>query len=186
VNTTSKHIIEQCIAGDRDAQYRLYQMYADKMLNVAYRIVNNREDARDILQDAFIKAFKSLKGFKFNASFETWFKRIVINTALNFVQKKGINIVSDLDKVSTWYADSDTSCEDYVDSNYSIQIAKKALMELPMGYRTVLSLYLIEGYDHAEISEILNISKSTSLTQYKRGKEKLQAIIKKRIQNAEY
>ena len=179
------HIIQACIKGDREAQYSLYKQHSDRMLNVAYRIMNNREDARDILQEAYVKAFKNLHTFKFDAGFETWLKRIVINTALTQLKKKGIPTVYNLDKVDTWYSESESNnSQDWTDAN--IQMVKKALMQLPNGYRTVLSLYLIEGYDHSEIAEILGIKKSTSLTQYKRGKEKLKLVIKQMNQNAEY
>lgn len=179
-----KDIIQRCIAGDRAAQKALYLRHADRMLNVAYRICNNREDARDILQESFVKAFRNLAQFKFQSSFQAWLKRIVINSAINFVKKKGIKIVGNLDTVSQWYSEDQEDSDDFQDVN--IEVARKALMQLPNGYRTVLSLYLIEGYDHSEIAEILGIAKSTSLTQFKRGKEKLKILLLNKSQNAKY
>ncbi len=176
VNDIEGVLIEKSIQGDESAQKELYYRYAPGMLNVAYRIVKHEEDARDVLQESFMKAFGALAKLKNRKGFAAWMKRIVVNTSISCVNKrKGIR-----------WMELDGKMEDVVDSidekiHLDIQEVKKALMELPDGYRTVLTLYLIEGYDHEEISTILNISKSTSLTQYSRGKRKLSALLKNRI-----
>jgi RNA polymerase sigma factor (sigma-70 family) len=171
-----KELIEQCKLNDRGAQFKLYSLYSKSMLNTAYRVLGNEEDAKDVLQESFLKAFNNLHRFQYRSSFGAWLKRIVVNTAINHAKKKGLNIVSDLKNVS----ESAVSNETEVDENValSIEAAKEALQQLPTGYRTVLSLYLIEGYDHKEIAETLGVSISTSLTQYSRGKKKLIQLIK--------
>lgn len=180
--TEQKKLIEACLAGNREAQFRLYARYASTLLNSAYRIVNNREDAKDILQDAFIKAFQNLNTYRRQTNLEGWLRRIVINTAINYVKKKRLLISGDLDKVLHLKA-QEAESEPSWNRNVDVETVHQCLMELPTGYRTVLSLYLLEGYDHQEISDIMGISVSTSLTQYARGKRKLASIIHKRQQH---
>ena len=177
---SEQDLIQRCITGDQRAQFALYSKYADAMLNVAHRIMNNREDARDVLQEAFIKAFTRLESFRFQSTFGAWLKRIVVNTAINYNKKKGLMPTTELEDNIINLHEGPVG-----ELNLEMDIKKvnQALLDLPYGYRTVLSLYLIEGYDHGEISEILNISKSTSLTQYKRGKARLKALIHKMNQD---
>ena len=172
-----KDLVRRCKAGERSAFQEVYRRYASTLLNSAYRIVKNREDARDILQDTFIKAFQGIESYREQSLFEAWLRRIVINTALNHLKKKRIPVVDHSEeildsKISSWSGD------DPHPSKLNIEVVKAALMDLPTGYRTVVSLYLLEGYDHSEIAEILDISINTSLTQYSRGKKKLAARIK--------
>lgn len=175
-------IIRKCQNGDRKAQFVLYQQYAKAMLNVAYRILRNEEAAKDVLQLSFLKAFDRLGTLKNHHGFGGWLKKIVVRTAINQLKKKGLNWVPISDQLIHEYENTPTPAS----IDFDLELAKSALMDLPTGYRTVLSLYLIEGYDHEEISSILGISKSTSLTQYARGKNKLRAIIKKRKQDGSY
>lgn len=169
-------LIQKCLLGEQQAQFQLYTKHAKSMLNVAYRIVNNREDAKDVLQDAFIKAFSNLENFNAKANFTFWLKRIIINTAINHLKKRG-----GLKSLHKDYSQQQDIFKEVTPTNkQQLQLSQvqNALMQLPDGYRTVLCLYLIEGYDHREIASILNIAVSTSLTQYKRGKDKLIQIIK--------
>ena len=175
-NIVHQDIIQACLGGDRTAQEQLYRLYAKNMLNSAYRIVHNEEDARDILQESFIKAFRNLDKFRFDSSFGSWLKTIVINTSLNHIKKKKINLINDGEKVLSYYA-SEEENNQLEEQELELALAKKALMQLSPGYRSIVTLYLIEGYQHKEIAEILDISLSTSLSQYKRGKEKLKSII---------
>jgi len=147
------------------------------MLNTALRITGDRENAEDVLQEAFISAFQSLNGYREDASFGAWLKRIVINKALNQVQKvkKDLMLAEDIKEEAREYEPEQT------EPNYSVDQVKRAMQELPSGFRTVLSLYLFEGYDHKEISEILGISESTSKSQYKRAKDKLKMIVKQEV-----
>lgn len=167
-------IIEQCIAGNSKAQYELYRRYASAMLNVAYRILKNEEEAKDVLQDSFIKIFKELKNLKNKQGLAAWIKRIVVNTTINHAKKKGVKLV----ELNYQEPKSEEKSDAFENMDLEINRIKSALMQLPDGYRTVLTLYLIDGYDHEEISQILNISKSTSLTQYSRGKKRLKELLK--------
>lgn len=147
------------------------------MLNTAYRIVGVVEDAEDVLQESFINAFKSIHSYREEASFGAWLKRIVINKALTAATKKQNEIL---------IPEMENDIEDEIPYNdseirLSVEKVKEAVKELPNGFRNVLTLYLFEGFDHKEIAEILNISESTSKTQYKRAKDKLKELIKSEI-----
>ncbi len=170
------NLIERSILGEANAQKQLYHRYASAMLNVAYRITKNEEDAKDILQDSFIKVFLQLQNLKRKEGFAAWIKRIVVNTSISHVKKKGLLIIDSTKEYK------DIPEVEISQKELSLNDVKLALMQLPNGYRTVLSLYLIEGYDHQEISQILDISKSTSLTQYSRGKKKLIHLLQKKNQ----
>jgi RNA polymerase sigma factor (sigma-70 family) len=144
------------------------------MYNVGYRIVMDRNEADDVLQEAFISAFRNLKYYRGDATFGAWLKRIVVNKAINAVKKR---------KLERFPEDMEVKEED-VDSDYlsrmefTVEQVKNAIERLPDGYRSVLSLYLLEGYDHGEIAEILGISESTSKSQFNRSKKKLKDILK--------
>lgn len=147
------------------------------MFNTALRITGDENDAEDVLQEAFVSAFQNLTSYREDASFGAWLKRIVINKALNQVQraKKDLMLAEDIKKEASEYELEKT------DPIYSVDQVKRAISELPSGFRTVLSLYLFEGYDHKEISEILGITESTSKSQYKRAKDKLKMIIQQEV-----
>lgn len=171
---TEFELIKACKAGDRQAQSRLYHRYAQSMLNVAYRIVWNKEDARDVLQEAFIKIFKGMGTLKNVRTFPAWVKRIVVNTAINHHKKNGQWSFHELKDHDTIEAIDEI---DEASIQLNIKNVKQCLLRLPKGYRTVLNLYLIEGYDHKEIASILDISVSTSITQYNRGKKRLKELL---------
>lgn len=143
------------------------------MLNVAYRICNNVEQAEDLVQEAFVSAFKNLKSYKGTASFGSWLKRIVINTSLNYLRSKKM----EFDELNDNTDYPETEELDYGDQELTVARVKECIELLPTGYRIVLSLYLLEGYDHNEISEIMNISISTSKSQYNRAKRKLKELL---------
>lgn len=142
------------------------------MYNSAYRIVGNPQDAEDVIQEAFTKAFSRLDQFEHKSGFGPWLKRIVINQAINALKK---NQTLTLNENMVMSHDDDSYEETY---DYDINQVIEALETLPTGYRTVISLYLLEGYDHQEISEILGISVSTSISQLSRGKKKLKQSLK--------
>ncbi len=175
VQSDDQALIKKCLNGDRQAQFELYNRYAKSMLNSAHRIVQNQEDAKDILQESFIKAFENLAKLK-HSNLEAWLRRIVINTAINQVKKKGLQWAH-LSDHPLPAEPMETVTEEI--PKLDLDRAYRALMQLPTGYRTVFSLYLLEGYDHKEIAEILGISISTSLTQYSRAKQKLIEIVHK-------
>ncbi len=165
-------LIEQCRLGSREAHYRLYKLYARSMYNIGYRIVNNTGEAEDVLQEAFISAFRNLEYYRGDATFGSWLKRIVVNKAINTLKKRRAEYFPEegFDVV-------DTGAEEEREFPYSVEQVKRAIESLPDGYRAVLSLYLLEGYDHAEIAEILGISESTSKSQFNRSKKKLLTLL---------
>ena len=162
-------LIARCRAGDRAAHYRIYTLYSRSMYNVAYRITGNGEDAEDVLQEAFISAFKNLHNYRGDATFGAWLKRIVVNKSINVLKKrKHESLPGDGD----WEVPDEEPAGEYREG-LTVERVKKAIEELPDGYRSVLSLYLLEGYDHQEIAEILGITESTSKSQLNRAKGKL-------------
>lgn len=138
-------------------------------------------DAEDVLQESFVSAFKNLHSFKGTASFGSWLKRIVINNAINLVKKRRFDLES-VDGKEDEDAFADTVPE--TDITYDIAMVKEGINRLPEGYRLVLSLYLIEGYDHKEIGQILGITESTSKSQFNRSKKKLREILKEELKYA--
>ncbi len=165
-------LIEECRKGNNKAQYRLYNQYSKAMFNLAYRILNNREDAEDILQEAFVDCFRYIDSFRFESTFGAWLKKILVNKCINHLKKKKIDLtLCDTLPVVVY--------EEEADITYDTGKIFKGIEMLPDGYRIILTLYLLEGYDHSEISQILGISESTSKSQYSRAKEKLRNILSK-------
>jgi len=148
------------------------------MFNTALRIVNTVPDAEDILQDAFTDAFMQLKSFENKSTFGAWLKQIVVYKSLNYLKRHKTNLI-DIDNIE------DTADEVADDESlwYTVDTIRLAMQDLPDGYRTVLSLYLFEGYEHDEIAEILKVASSTVRTQYVRGKQKLVNLLKVRAAN---
>lgn len=166
-------LIDECRRGSRKAQFRLYELYSKAMYNAAYRILNNREEAEDMLQEAFTECFRNLDSFRSDSTFGAWLKRIVVNRCINRLRKRETELVYIDDYRPVERAEEETPAASWPDAT----IIAKAVEQLPDGYRVVFSLYLLEGYDHSEISQIMNISESTSKTQYLRAKEKLKKIL---------
>jgi len=162
-------LIARCKAGDRDAHYQLYKMYSRSMFNVSYRITGTQEDAEDALQEAFISAFRNLVHYRADATFGAWLKRIVVNKSINVLKKRRHELIPEGED---WDIPEEEIQGDYKEE-LTIDRVKKAIEELPDGYRTVLSLYLLEGYDHQEIAEIMGITESTSKSQLNRAKGRL-------------
>lgn len=179
IHLTHKELIEESKKGNRKAQFALYNQYADAMFQISLRMVKNRIDAEDVLQESFVKAFHHLKQFKYESSFGAWLKKIVINQCINHIKKQKIQWISLEDEnihEATLFTEEQLSKPSQLPN---INQVKQAIEQLPDGFRVVLTLYLLEGYDHREISEILSISESTSKTQYHRAKIKLKEIVKK-------
>lgn len=172
-----EELIARCKAGDREAHYKLYKLYSRAMFNVSYRITGREEDAEDALQEAFISAFRNLNSYRGDAAFGAWLKRIVVNKAINVLKKKKHELIPEDE---SWDVSEPEPTVDYKEE-LTVDRVKKAIDQLPDGYRTVLSLYLLEGYDHEEISGILNISESTSKSQLNRAKNKLRELLTERL-----
>lgn len=165
-------LIELCKKQDTKAQFKIYKLYYKAMYNSSLRIVNDRFEAEDIMQEAFLSAFKNIEQYKGEVSFGAWLKRIVINRSLDFLKKKKLElfpIENELYKISNENEDI-IYLEDTIEQ---VEILKQQMNLLPTGYQIILSLYLLEGYDHEEIASILGITASTSRTQYMRAKKKL-------------
>ena len=165
-------LIEECRKGNSRAQFRLYNQYAKAMYNIAYRMLNNREDAEDILQETFVDCFRNINSFRFESTFGAWLKRILINKSINHLQKKRIDLTLTDELPNIGYEEEDETV-------YDISKITRGIEMLPDGYRVILSLYLLEGYDHSEIAQILGITESTSKSQYSRAKEKLRSQLSK-------
>ena len=163
-------LIRGCRKGDRLAQKELYERYSRKMMGVCLRYVNDRETARDLLQDGFVKVFTSMDSYLGAGSFEGWMRKIFVNCALEYLRKSDVLREStDLDNTAE-LIQPDSS----VISSMSAAELMTLVHELPTGFRTVFNLFAIEGYSHKEISEMLNITESTSRSQFTRAKQMLQ------------
>ena len=178
-------IIEQCKQNNRKAQLQLYNQYCNGMYIVANRFVKDAQDAEDVVQEAFIKAFTKLHQFKADVTFGAWLKRIVVNKSIDFLKSKKQRLV-ELDEVHLKVIDTDNDDKWLVDDAITLNDVKNAINKLPDKYQYVVMLYLIEGYDHQEISEILNISEVASRTQLSRGKVKLQELLTLKKHGARY
>lgn len=175
-----QQLIRACKRGDQKAQFEVYRLYHVAMYNTTLRIVGDSDDAEDVMQEAFLKAFTKLRTYRGEVSFGAWLKRIVINKALDFLRLKR-ELIS-LDEVGEIEEIQDDPPET-METAYKAETIKRAMFSLPEGYRIVLSLILLEGYDHAEVAGILNISNATSRTQYHRAKKKLIELLQKTEKN---
>ena len=174
---TEDLIIAGCLNKNPVAQRELYNRFSPKMLAVCYRFASSREDAEDMLQEGFIKVFSLIHTFGNKGAFEGWIRRIIVHTCINILKRnKKFNDSVDLEHVTQ------IQVKDNVHSLIQAKQVVECIRLLPMGYRTVLNLYAIEGYSHREIGDILDIEESTSRSQYTRAKVMLeQILIKKRI-----
>lgn len=170
-------IIDRCLRGDALAYKELYQRYSKAMYNTCMRLLNNVTEAEDVLQDSFIEAFKNLQNFEYRTSFGGWLKQICVNRSINQLKKRKLDLV-DIEKNGQYDRAEETTIDEK-EILLKVESVKKAIMQLPDGYRTILSLYLLEGYDHEEIAGILNVAESTTRTQFIRAKQKLLQVLKK-------
>jgi RNA polymerase sigma factor (sigma-70 family) len=172
---TEDLIIKGCVDNNAAAQQQLYDMYSPKMLAICYRYAKNRDDAEDMLQEGFIKIFTLLKQFRSEGSLEGWMKRTMVHCCINILKKnKRFNESVDLAQAQ--------SIRSTIDEAPAVLQAKQiidCIRLLPIGYRTVLNLYAIEGYAHKEIAILLDIEESTSRSQYTRAKTMLQNLLVK-------
>ena len=171
-------LIEGCLLGNPVMQKNLYDKYAPKMYGICLRYAANTEDAKDILQDGFVKVFINLSKFKAAGSFEGWMRRIFVNTAIEHYRRK-----------NQLYAISENQEENIPNQDISpldelaAEDIIRLISELPNGYRTVFNLFAVEGYSHKEIATMMNITEGTSKSQYARAKAWLQEKIGNRNQD---
>lgn len=172
---TPAQLIDQCRRNNRKAQLQLYQQYCKGMFCVAIRLLGNVQDAEDAMQEAFINAFQKIAQYKGEVSFGAWLKKIVVNKCLDVLKSKKTSLpIEDAPSKDIPVEATDWDVEDTV----SIEDIKKAILTLPDKYRKVVMLYLIEGYSHEEIAQILDITIIASRTQLMRGKQKLKMLLK--------
>ncbi|MBY0476872.1 MAG: sigma-70 family RNA polymerase sigma factor [Chitinophagaceae bacterium] len=170
---TEEAILQGCLKNQPVAQQELYSRYSPKMLSVCYRFGRNREDAEDMLQEGFIRVFTQIHQFQSKGSFEGWIRRIIVHTCINHLKKhKKFNDSVDIAQAHTLQVR-----EDSVPSIIQAKQVIECIRTLPVGYRTVLNLFAIEGYSHREISTMLDIEESTSRSQYTRAKAMLEQIL---------
>lgn len=168
---TFNALLNKCKSGDQRAQLQIYKQYAQAMFNTSCAILDNKSDAEECTQEAFLRAFQSLEQFRADATFGAWLKRITINECL----RKQRKVQLDFEHLNEGFHKDEEASNTQVP--YSIQQVKTALSKLPNGYRVVLQLYLIDGYDHEEIGQILEMKPATSRSQFLRGKKKLIKIL---------
>ncbi len=167
------HLIEKCKNKDSLAQMQLYDQYCKAMFNTAYNFVKDDVIAQDVMQEAFIKAFKKIETFTGEATFGAWLKRIVVNQSLDWIKKQKIQTVELNDNI-VYMADEEPW---EVDAEIKLSTIYKCIEELPQKCKNVVKLYLLEGYDHQEVAQILEISEVASRSQLSRGKSKLKELL---------
>ena len=171
-----QRLVDACKQGDRRAQQELYGKYAKAMYNICLRMTRNEADAEDLLQNAFIDVFTKINSFRSEATIGAWIKRIVVNTCINFLKKRRLDTQSWDERIPEPPQERD-ELKNYPEMQLSVAKIKQALGALPEGYRVVFSLYLLEGYDHKEIAQILEITEATSKSQYSRAKSKIRRLL---------
>lgn len=175
---TEELMLAGCLRNNASAQEALYNRFSPRMLGVCYRFAKNREDAEDMLQEGFIKVFTQMHQYRNEGALEGWIRRIIVHTCINIL-KKNKKFAESVDII---HANSVFVKEDLIPSIMQAKQVVECIRMLPMGYRTVLNLYAIEGFSHKEIAGILDIEESTSRSQYTRAKAMLEEIlIRKKI-----
>lgn len=173
---TEEQMLAGSIKNNAAAQEELYNRFSPRMLGVCYRFAKNREDAEDMLQEGFIKVFTQLHQYRNEGALEGWIRRIVVHTCINILKKNK----KFADSVDIIHAKGLHIREDMIPSIMQAKQVVECIRLLPLGYRTVLNLYAIEGFSHREIGNLLDIEESTSRSQYTRAKAMLEDILVKR------
>lgn len=162
-------LVKNCIKGKPQAQKQLYDLFAEGMLGVCYRYTKSLTDAEDVLQEGFVKVFQNLHQFKFEGELGGWIRRIMVNTALNYLKKESKYQYDEIENQVTL----EVSSEHWADYSLSAKEIAQLIRKLPIGYRTVFNLHAIEGYSHVEIAQMLSINEGTSRSQYSRARNLL-------------
>ncbi len=179
--TIHKHLIIQSQQGDQAAMSSLYGLYAKAMYNICRRMMGDEEEAKDMLQESFIDAFQKLPSLREVNTFSSWVKRIVINNCINAIRKKKLD-TSQLEEGSDFIEEEE---DDFEYTQFQASQIMQVIDLLPEGCKTVLNLYLFEGYDHKEIGDILGVTESASKAQYCKAKARIRKILEEeRSQNA--
>lgn len=165
-------LVQRCRKGERKAQYELYQLYKDRVFNIAYRMANSQQDAEDITQMAFVRVFKKIDSFRGDSAFSSWVYRLTVNICINHFRRekrKKELVVHELSELATNLKILKTNEQ----ASKMKPFLEKAIRALPAGYRMIFVLYDIEGYKHEEIAEMMNISEGTSKSQLHKARKEL-------------
>src|SRR5258705_1904034 len=173
---TEELMLAGCLKNSASSQEALYNRFSPRMLGVCYRFAKNRQDAEDMLQEGFIKIFSQIHQYRNEGALEGWVRRIVVHTCINVLKKNK----KFSDSVDISYANGLQFAEETIPSIVQAKQIVECIRLLPIGYRTVLNLYAIEGYSHREIATMLDIEESTSRSQYTRAKAMLEDILLKK------
>ena len=171
----TRPLVEESIKGSMKAQHELYKLYANAMYFTCYTMMHSREEAEDMLQESFSEAFMKLDKFKFESTFGTWLKRIVVNKCINEIKRKKteLEFSDNMEHYEAHYVEEET-----ISPELTVAAIKSAMTQLPEGSRIIFQLYLLEGYDHREIAEILGVSESNSKSQYMVARRKIKELLK--------
>jgi RNA polymerase sigma-70 factor, ECF subfamily len=178
-----KELVLRVQKGDRNAQYIMYKQYIDAMYHTVLRILNNSTDAQDVAQECFVKVFEKINSFRGESTIGAWIKKIAINTAINSLRQKKRNLEYSFDDIPELQLLVE---EDTTVNILNNKMIHDAVLNLPSGCRAVLNLYIFEGYSHKEVADILEITESTSKTQYRRAKILLRDTLKSKYEENEY
>ena len=173
---SEKNLLEGCLKGDSSCQKALYETYKVMLFRVCLRYAKDRQEAEDMLQDGFIKIYSDLHQFRFQGPLGAWMRRVVVNVALQHLRKhKNFQNMVDLEYIS-----NDHRTNEVATSNLNAEALTKLIQQLPVGYRTVFNLYVVEGYSHKEIAEMMNININTSKSQLSKAKATLRQQLERR------
>jgi RNA polymerase sigma factor (sigma-70 family) len=167
-----QNLLDECKAGDQKAQFQIYKLYYKAMYNTSLRIVSDTMEAEDVMQESFLAAFEKIDTYSGTVSFGAWLKKIVVNRSLDALNKRKA-VFEDIESHAGIRDEGPEESTRNEEIDVRVEAVKEAIEKLPDGYRVILSLYLLEGYDHDEIAEIMKINSSTSRSQLSRAKQKL-------------
>jgi RNA polymerase sigma-70 factor (ECF subfamily) len=165
-------LLDSCKEGDQKAQFQIYKLYYKAMYNTSLRIVSDTMEAEDVMQESFLAAFEKIDTYSGTVSFGAWLKKIVINRSLDALNKRKA-VFEDIELHAGIRDETPEESFRNEEIDVKVEAVKEAIEKLPDGYRVILSLYLLEGYDHDEIADIMNINSSTSRSQLSRAKQRL-------------
>lgn len=186
INSVDKELIAACLEGNALYQKKLFDRYASKMLSICRRYANDQEEAKEMMHDGFIRVFRYLAKFRQESSLETWITRVMINNSLSFLKSKyKKNLHNSIDDGE--YILNEESMKIYTDEKFAVdsEVLVSLMQQLPLGYRTVLNLYVMEEYTHQQIADELGISEGTSKSQLFKAKRMLKQFIEKAMENGQ-
>ncbi|MFN4234245.1 MAG: RNA polymerase sigma factor [Bacteroidia bacterium] len=179
-----KAIVQGCVREERKCQKMIFEMYYGKMMSACLRYISDKDEAQDVLQDGFIKVFSNISKFDFNGSFEGWVRRIIVNTAIDYIRKKKKDIfqVTDHEFIMVNYSEeADKTDDENMYANLKKNEILDAIQQLSPAYKTVFNMYVIDGYTHQQIAELLNINIGTSKSNLAKARMNLQKILKEKL-----